>query len=666
MLFLLSCEKSNSPDEPATRAGLDAANMDTSVSPSEDFYRYVNGGWLDRTEIPSDKSSWGSFNELQENNRKILKAVAEESAGLEKGSDAWKAGLFYRVAMDSANAKAGRPALENLLNIASTIEDKASLQAAMAQLTPYFITGFFGGYVGQDAQNNDINTLYISQRGLSLPDRDYYLKDDEKSKEIRAAYQAHLAQMFELAGDEKADAEAAAERVLSLETAMAEIFMPRTELRNPLKTYNKMAVSDLQERADVLDWKALLESLGFEGADTVIVRTRPYLEKLPAVMEKEGPAAWRDYMRYRSINSMAPYLDEAFADADFDFYSKTLDGVEDKEPRWKEALQVTDRMMGEALGQLYVQRAFPPEAKRDMLNLVGYVKKAMASRIDKLAWMSEETKKEAHKKLEAIGLKVGYPDEWRDYSALEVGEESYAQNVLNARKFGYDYNVNKFGKAPDPNEWGMTPPTVNAYYSGLRNEIVFPAGILQPPFYSFDMDPAVNFGGIAAVIGHEITHGFDDSGRRYNWEGKLKDWWTEDDDERFRARADKLVEQASAYTILDSLNVNGRLTLGENIADLGGLLIAHEAFKLYQQDHEVSQDIGGFSPDQRFFMAWAQGWRRKLRDERARQLLLTDSHAPGEYRGKMPMTNIPAFWEAFGIPEGAPMRASDETRVEIW
>jgi putative endopeptidase len=301
-----------------------------------------------------------------------------------------------------------------------------------------------------------------------------------------------------------------------------------------------------------------------------------------------------------------------------------------------------------------------------MIGMLGYIRKAMGVRIDALPWMSDETKKQAHKKLEAIGIKVGYPDTWRDYSDLEVGEKSYAENVLNARKFTFDYNIAKYGKAPDSNEWGMTPSTVNAYYSPLRNEIVFPAGILQPPFYAYDMDPAVNFGGIGAVIGHEISHGFDDSGRRYDWEGNLQDWWTEDDDSRFRARTEKLVAQAEAYTILDSLPVNGRLTLGENIADLGGLLIAYEAFQMYVKENKVAADIGGFSPDQRFFMAWAQVWRRKVRDERARQLLLTDSHAPGEYRGKMPLTNISAFWEAFDIPAGSPMRASDETRVEIW
>ncbi|MFK7969560.1 MAG: M13 family metallopeptidase [Bacteroidia bacterium] len=668
ILLFGACGEKEVTETKGPKPGIDIANMDTTTSPIEDFYQYANGGWLANNTIPEDETSWGSINELFEENRAILRGVVEQGKeSMTEGSDAYKAALFYEVAMDENLLENGRTAMDELLEAAAEVKDKTTLVAALATLRANRIGGFYRGYVSQDARRGDFNTYYLSQGGLSLPDRDYYLKKGKESDEIRSAFTAHVASMFELVGDDKEAAATNAALVLKLETALAEAFMPRTELRNPLKTYNKMVLSDFQERADAFDWKALFTAEGLGEMDTLIVRTRPYFEKLPKAMNAGGGAsAWREYLRYQVISSLAEYLDKDFADLHFDFYQTTLNGVEKQEARWKKTLSMTDRMMGEALGQLYVVKAFPPEAKQDMVGMLGYIRTAMGTRIDQLPWMSDETKKEAHKKLASIRIKIGYPDEWRDYGKLEVGNESYAHNILKARQFSKAYNINKYGQAPDPNEWGMTPPTVNAYYNPLQNEIVFPAGILQPPLYDYNVDPAVNFGGIGAVIGHEISHGFDDSGRRYDWQGSLQDWWTKEDDERFKKRADKLIAQANSYVVLDSLHVNGRLTLGENIADLGGILIAYEAFKLYQKDHPVSESINGLNPSQRFFIAFTQVWRRKIRDERAKQLLLTDSHAPGEYRGRMPLTNIPAFWEAFDIPKGSPMRASDSTLVEIW
>lgn len=665
--ILAGCSNNKESDMTGPKPGLIAENMDQSVSPATDFYRYVNGGWLDKNQIPSDKNSWGSFNELTEGNQAILRAVVEDALNNKelKGSDAYKAAQFYQIAMDEKGAIKGREALEKLLeDVIEPIDDKESLEKALIELKKLGMGGFFRGGSRQDARRSEVNAYYLSQAGLSLPDRDYYLKKDEKSKEILEKFEENIEEMADEADID--DPDRVARRVVEFETMLAEAFMPRTDLRNPIKTYNKMAVSDFQERAGAMNWRAMFDAAGLEDMDTLIVRTREYFEKLPAIMENSTPEHWRDYLRYNVITSLAPFLDSDYDELQFEFYSKALSGVEEQEPRWKRSLSITNRLMGEALGQLYVAKAFPPEAKKDMIDMLGYIRTAMGTRIDQLPWMTDETKKEAQKKLASIRIKIGYPDEWKDYSELELSGKSYADNILAAREFFTKENIDKFGEKPDPNEWGMTPPTVNAYYSPLKNEIVFPAGILQPPFYGYNIDPAVNFGGIGGVIGHEISHGFDDSGRRYDYKGNLQDWWTKEDDTRFRARADKLVAQAASYTILDSLNVNGRLTLGENIADLGGILIAYEAFKLYQKDHEVPEDIGGFTPDQRFFMAWSQVWRRNVRDKRASQLLLTDSHAPGEYRGKMPLTNIPAFWAAFDIPEGSPMRAPDSTRVEIW
>ncbi|MEM6262262.1 MAG: M13 family metallopeptidase [Bacteroidota bacterium] len=668
-LLIISCEQKNSGPKPVKKA-IETKYMKPEVSPADDFYTYVNGTWLEQTPIPEDRDSWGSFHELRADNEHLLYDELKKGIKNDQQSgndDVAKTIQFFKVAMDSVLAETVgitpvTPILEQI-NQVTTFQEALNL---LPELHNKGIGGLFGSYVYEDKGNSKMMTLYLSQSGLSLPDRDYYLKDTEVYQKYRQEYVATIQKMFELAGMDAEIAQKDAAAVLKLETQMAEEFMSRVERRNPLNTYHRMSLDRLQEISPSVNWQAYFTGRGLPNIDTLIVSQPDYMEFVSELLPKTDLGTLQAYLKWKSIRSFAPYLSEAFVATHHKFFSETLRGVKEREPRWRKMVSLTNAMIGEGLGQMYVKRAFSKEAKEDVKQMVEKIREALAVRIDNLEWMSGETKKQAHKKLTAIQVKIGYPDQWRDYGTMQIGDESLVNNVLEARRFENNRRMNRYGKPSDRMEWGMTPQTVNAYYSPLKNEIVFPAGILQPPFYSLDADAAVNFGGIGAVIGHEITHGFDDSGRRYDWEGNLKNWWTAEDNERFQERAQVLVEQFNEYKVLDSLNVNGRLTLGENIADLGGILLAYDALQLYLKENERPGDIDGFSPEQRFFLSWATVWRRNIRDERQRQLILTDSHSPGQFRANGPISNVPAFFEAFAVAENSPMRRPDSAHVKIW
>ncbi|MFA0963120.1 M13 family metallopeptidase [Roseivirga sp. BDSF3-8] len=649
--------------------GITVSNMDTTANPGEDFYQYANGTWMANNEIPADQNSWGSFYELRDRNQEILLEVLEKAQSdesLAADSDERKAGLFYQVGMDSAKAEElGAKPLQPILDKISAVSNKQELMDMVAWMHIHGLGGMFGEYVYQDMKNSDKMALYLSQGGLGLPDRDYYLSEGTDKQQNRADYEQHIANMLTMAGYDEGKAASAAAEILKLETKMADASMPRVEMRNPDNVYNKMAIGELAGMTPNLNIQQVLNGMGVQDVDSLIVRQPDFFKKLDGLVGSVSLDTWKDYLTWHVTSDMAPYMNNAFVAENFDFYTRKLSGSDEMKPRWKRVMSTTNGALGEALGKLYVAEAFPPEAKKNAAEMVENLKEAFRQRLDNLEWMSEETKEQARTKLESFVVKIGYPDEWEDYSTLEVTEESYAQNVLNASAFAHEQNVQKLGKPVDEKEWGMPPQTVNAYYNPVMNEIVFPAAILQPPFYDYRADAAVNYGGIGAVIGHEITHGFDDQGRRYDAEGNLRDWWTEEDAERFSKLTDRLVQQYGEYIVNDSLNVNGELTLGENIADLGGLAMAYDALQNHLKEHGNPGEIDGYTPEQRFFLAWGQIWRIKDRPETAKQKILIDPHAPGRYRVMGPVSNMPNFYSAFDLDEEN-ITDGDTTMVSIW
>ncbi|AMR26588.1 peptidase M13 [Hymenobacter psoromatis] len=649
--------------------GINPANIDKSVQPCADFFQYANGTWLKNNPVPAAESRWGSFNELADRNYATQKSILEELAGkaatAQPGSNIQKVGDFYAAAMDTmAIEKAGLTYLKPSLDRIAGLKTLAQMQAFLGDPHAHAGSVWFNSGVGQDEKISTQYAVQFYQGGLTLPDRDYYLKEDARSKNIRAAYQTYLMGTFTRLGDTEAQANEHAAAVMDLETKLAKASKSRVDLRDPQANYHKMTVAQATKEFPNLNVPLLLKESGLGTAKEVIVGQPEFLQEVSKLLASTPLATQREYLRFHLVNSVASALPKAYGDAAFKF-SQVLSGAKLQQPRWKRELRATDGALGEAFGQLYVDKAFSPTAKAKAKEMIENLRKAYGERIMATDWMSAATKKEALVKLNAFTVKIGYPDKWKDYSKLKITRQSALQNVLAARTWAAEDNLGKFGKPIDRTEWGMTPPTVNAYYNPPMNEIVFPAGILQPPFYDPKADDAVNYGGIGAVIGHEMTHGFDDQGRQYDAKGNLRDWWTKEDGEKFNTKAAMVGKQYDAFSPLDSVHVNGKLTMGENLADIGGLTIAYQAFQK-TAEAKSGTSLDGFTPDQRFFLAWAQIWRTNIRPEAARQQVQTDPHSPAQFRTNGPLMNMPEFYKAFGCSPTDKMERPTAEQARIW
>jgi len=645
-----------------------AGYMDTSADPRADFARYAFGAWQKNNPVPADKARWGSFNELEQFNQLALKGILEAAAARPQkpGSVEQKVGDFFKSAMNAAAIDAAglKPVEADLARVAA-IASTADLARALAALHDRGIDGFFRVMVKADQKKSEVNALYAYQGGMSLPSKGYYF--DEQFEKFRVAFVEHVAKMLSLAGDTPESAAAGAKTVFEVEKALAATAKTPVELRDSLANYNKMPTADLAGKVAVFPLARYLADRGIAGpaAADVIVGQPKFFEGLQAQLASRPPADWRIYLRYHVLRAAAPYLAAPFEAEQFRFYGTVLRGTPAMEPRWQRSARVIDGAIGEALGQLYVERYYPPEAKARMDEMIGNVTAVMRDRLQKLEWMTEPTRKKALAKFERFFAKIGYPAKWRDYSSVGIGPGDYLANVRAATEFEVKRRLSQLGQPVDKAEWRMSPPTVNAYFDPTANNINFPAGILQPPFFDFSLDDAVNYGGIGAVIGHEITHGFDDQGRHFDAEGNLAEWWTPEDAARFEARARKMAEQFSSYEVLPGVKVNGELTLGENIADLGGVSLAYEALQRSLAGKERKL-IDGFTPEQRFFLSWAQVWRTNMRENALRQQVAVDPHSPGNIRAIGPLVNVQPFYDAFGIKEGDPMWRKPEDRSKIW
>ena len=648
---------------------IDPANMDSTANPGDNFYQYVNGGWIKNNPIPAEYSQYGAFTVLYENNQKQLKELVDEVSAeknVKKGSVAQKIKDFYNSGMDTTKINAlGIKAIAPELAAIESIKNKKEVEKQIATMQKGGSYPLFYFYADADQKNSTMEIANLHQGGLGLPDVDYYLKNDAMVKKIRDAYQKHMVKMFVLSGEDEKRAEQSAAEAFAIEHKLAGISFTRLQQRDPEKNYNKMGLAALQKISPDFDWKLYFTDLGLPNPGAINVSQLPFFEGISSIYKETSIAAWKAYLKWNLLNSAASYLSKPFVTENFDFFGRTMTGQQAMRPRWKRVLGTTSSGLGEALGQLYVEKYFPKESKERMLKLIGNLRKAFALRIQKLDWMSNETKKKALEKLAAITVKVGYPDKWKDYSSLKIVPDNYFQNVRNARAFSFNYNLNKIGKPVDKAEWGMTPQTVNAYYNPSNNEIVFPAGILQPPFFNKDADDAVNYGAIGVVIGHEMTHGFDDQGRKYDKDGNLHNWWTAEDAKRFQAKTKKLGALYDHYTVLDSLHVNGAMTMGENIADLGGLNISYQAYQMSLHG-KTPKPIDGFTANQRFFMAFAQVWRQNIRDKEMAKRLKTDVHSPGEARVNIPPFNMDVFLKAFHIQPGNKLYIAPNDRAIIW
>ena len=651
-----------------SKPGVDPANLDTTVKPCEDFYRFANGGWLKSHSLPADKSRYGAMEELSERNRAILKQILEETSAKTAwapGSIQQKVGDFYASGMDEAAIeKRGLAPMKPIFATIDGLKDAKQLPALLAKLHNQGLPGGFDFFVGQDMKESTRYMGNLMQGGTGLPDRDYYLKDDARSRDIRAKYEAHVARMLELAGDAPALAAVRARVVLDLETRLAQAQWSRVELRDPLKRYNKRTLDQAMTEAPGFDWKGYFAARGVKLADVNL--GQPSFFQAFGKLASEVPAPqWRTYLRWHALSASASLLPKAFGEESFAFHGKALNGTPEREPRAKRIEAMTDGTLGEALGQLYVKVAFPPEAKKKVLELVENLRVALRERITNLEWMGPETRQQALTKLNAFGVKIGYPDKWKTY-AFAVRRGDFFGNVRRAAVFRVQENLAKLGKPIDRTEWGMTPPTVNAYYSPTMNEIVFPAGILQPPFFDAKADDAVNYGALGYVIGHEMTHGFDDSGSQFDAQGNLRNWWTEADKKAYQSRTDLVVKQYDAYEPIKGEHVNGKLTLGENIADIGGLKIAFAAYQNSLKGKPAPAPIDGFTGPQRFFLGAAAVWRNHIREAALSVRLKTDPHSPGRERVIGPLSNLPEFYEAFGCADGQPMKRDVKVRPAIW
>ncbi|HLX11653.1 MAG TPA: M13 family metallopeptidase [Bacteroidota bacterium] len=648
---------------------LDPANMDLTVKPSVDFNQYANGGWMKNNPIPADQSSWGAFNELREKNLNDMLTIvqeAENDKNATPGSISQKVGDLYYSGMDSVSIEAqGAKPLDGEMKKIDAINSVADLKAEIARLEMYNMEAPFGFGSGQDFKNSSAVIIQIGQGGLGLPEREYYLSTEADMQKTRDQYKDHVAKMLVLLGDNAMTAKAEADTIMAFETMLATASMKKEDARDPDKIYHKMTVAEANAITPNYSWSDYFKTVGLTTDAPVNVSTPDFFKAFNAMLTSEPLSTWKTYFRWHLLNAQASSLSSAFVQEDFNFKGTILSGQTAMRPRWKRMVGVVDRSVGEALGQLYVAKFFPPEAKEAARKMIENLRQALREKIASNTWMSDATKANARKKLDAFGVKVGYPDKWRDYSTLKIDRGPFVQNMLRIDQFEFAYDINKIGKPVDKTEWGMTPPTVNAYYTPLRNEIVFPAGILQPPFFDFHADDAVNYGGMGAVIGHEMSHGFDDQGRQFDEVGNLRDWWTSADSQKYTEQAEKIRKQFDGYIAIDSLHVNGKLTLGEDIGDFGGLTIAYAALQNDLKGKTVEK-IDGFTPEQRFFLAWAQVWRTNMRPQALKLLVRTNPHAPANFRANGPLSNMPEFFKAFDVKEGDPMCRPAADRPKIW
>ena len=649
--------------------GFNPANLDPSVKPTQDFFQYAVGGWAKRTTIPAEYERYGVDQEIDAHTHQLLKEILEAAAASKSaaGTEAQKVGDFYASGMDHSGIEArGITPLHALFARIDTVRDANSLAVVLADLHRLGAFAAFSFSVEQDDKESSRYSMMLAQGGLGLPDRDYYLKEDPKSKELLAAYRAHVAKLLGLAGLEAKDAD----RILALETRLAKASMTRLEQRDPNAIYHAQTPAQLGAGAPGFPVDLYLKTLGVAVPDHFVVRQPVFLAELGRMMQELPADQWRVYLRWTLLNSTASALPKLFEEETFAFYGTRLQGTTAQHPRWKRVMFAADRGLGEALGKLYAQRAFPATSKAQVLTMVENLRTALQARIEGLPWMSSPTKVKAQQKLTAIRVKIGYPDVWRDYAKLNIQRQPYVLNVLETRRFEFQRRLAHLGKPIDRTEWDMTPQTNNAYYNPTMNEIVFPAGILQPPYFDATADDAVNYGNIGATIGHEMTHGFDDEGRQYDADGNLKSWWTAADEQAYNVRAELVAKQFDAYEPLPGLHLNGHLTLGENIADLGGLKIAWDAWKLSQKSKapqaQASGKSAGFTPEQRFFLGYAETWRTLTREEATRLRANTDPHAPAKFRVNGPLSNLPEFFEAFGCKDGDPMKRPEKDRPVIW
>lgn len=651
-------------------AGIDVKNIDSTVKPTDDFYQFVNGNWIKNNPIPETESRWGSFSELEIQNKNKLRTILEEASSnksAKAGSNEQKIGDFYAVAMDSVKLnKDGISPLKDEFTVIDNIKTSDDLIKAVAHFHMIGVGPMFSGFIGQDPKNSAAYITQLYQGGLSLPDRDYYTNKDERTLGIQKAYIDHVSKMFVLLGDKKEVADKEAKTVFDIETGLAKASMTKVEQRDPEKIYHKKTSKELAELSPNINWNLYFTELGLKDVNEVVVGQPDFYKSLNASMKSVSIIDWKTYMRWNLIDAFASKLSDDFVNEHFNFYGKTLVGIPTIKPRWKRALEATDASLGDALGQVFVEKYFTQESKKRVGEMVENLIAAYRVRIDTRDWMSPETKKAANAKLDKVMKKIGYPDKWKDYSTLDINRDSYVQNFIRANQYSFHEMADKLGKPVDRTEWGMTPPTINAYYNPSLNEIVFPAGIMQPVFFTPEADDAVNYGIMGAVIGHELTHGFDDEGSQFDADGNLKNWWTDADKANFKKKTDMLVKQFNDYVAIDSMHVNGELTLGENIADLGGLTISYYAFKKSLEGKPEPEKIDGYTAEQRFFLSWAQGWRGNMRPEFLKNLIQTNPHAPGNFRGNGPLTNMQEFYDAFGVKEGDKMYRPKTERAEIW
>lgn len=663
-----SCDFGQAAAAQAGGHGFDLSNLDRSAKPCDDFFQFANGGWGKDNPIPAAYPSWGSFNKLQNQNEEVLHQILEDAAknrGAAAGSVEQKIGDFYASCMNVEEIeKAGLDPLQPELKRIAALGSAEDLQAEFARLQTRNINVPFDFGALQDFKDSTKEIGGAFQAGLSLPDRDYYIGADKS--QLRDAYVQHVTKMFEFAGDDEAAAAAEAKTVMALETKLAQASMTRVERRNPDNIYHKMGLADLKTLTPDFSWESYFHEIGSSGIDSVNVGQPDFFKQVDAQLKETPLADWKTYLRWHLVHAAAPALSSKFVDEDFNFYGRALTGTKEILPRWKRCVRATDRDLGEALGQEYVKQTFPPAAKAHALEMVHNLIGALRDDLSTLDWMGPDTRKQALAKLNAIALKIGYPDKWRDYSAFQVRRGPYIEDLWRGNEFEFHRDLAKIGKPVDRAEWGMTPPTVNAYYNPSMNEIVFPAGILQPPFYDPSRDDAMNYGGMGAVIGHELTHGFDDQGAKFDSQGNLKNWWTPDDLKNFAARSECIVKQFDSYEVEPGLHENGKLVVGESIADFGGLTIARAAYEKTLKGKQRPAEIDGFTSEQRFFLAWAQIWAGSDRPEFARLLVTTNPHPLGRFRVNGPLSNMPSFAQAFGCSEGSSMVRAAEQRCRIW
>ena len=661
MLGAFSLEAQN------TTKFIDRANMNLNVKPGDDFAEYANGNWIKNNPIPAKETRWGTFNQLRDFNINAVKTILEGtlSTNAPAGSVERRVADFYSAAMDSLSIeKLGFTPIQADLNQINAIQFKSQVVTEIARLRKTGAASpLFSFYVGQDRKQVDKMVPQLGQGGTSLPDRDYYLKSDARSLKIQEAFKSYVSTLFQLIGTNEVQAKANAESIFQLEKKLAEAQMSRVEMRDPYKTYNKFSFAEFNQKSPAFNWAMTFQDFGTTAPDSMLVSAPKFFEVANKLLIETPLETWKTYLTWNVLKGSASYLSSPFVKANFAF-NQVISGQKVQTPRWQRMSSLTDGVIGELLGQLYVAKYFKPEAKVRMAELVSNLRKAFEIRIKKLDWMSDETKQKALAKLYAFTPKIGYPDTWKTYEGLEINPSSFYQNLRNASAWSFQENISQIGKPVDRSKWGMTPPTVNAYYSPVMNEIVFPAGILQFPFFDAKADDAINYGGIGAVIGHEMSHGFDDSGSQYDKDGALRNWWTKDDLAKFKAKTELLGKQFDAYTILDTLHVNGKLTMGENIGDLGGLNMAYEAFKMTKQGKSKAK-IDGFTPDQRFFLGFAQVWRSSSLPETAANMIQTDPHSPAQFRAIGAPVNMDAWYKAFDVKPGDKLYKKPEERIKI-